>query len=148
MNGPVPIGWSDAVSKASGAWSTVEYNDARYGMPWILDTKYLFYNRSILEQAGIDLHSEPVPPILVSCSTGVYMSLLGNLVRNAMKYMGDVALRRVTVRVVDAGGFIRTEITDTGPGIAPELLPSLFEPYFRGASRGAAPPRRRRRTAG
>ncbi|HVG48459.1 MAG TPA: extracellular solute-binding protein [Rubellimicrobium sp.] len=37
-----------------GAWSTVEYNDARYGMPWILDTKYLFYNRSILEQAGIE----------------------------------------------------------------------------------------------
>jgi multiple sugar transport system substrate-binding protein len=37
-----------------GAWSTVEYNGARYGMPWILDTKYLFYNRSMLEQAGIE----------------------------------------------------------------------------------------------
>jgi multiple sugar transport system substrate-binding protein len=37
-----------------GAWSTVEYNDARFGMPWILDTKYLFYNRSMLEQAGIE----------------------------------------------------------------------------------------------
>ncbi|TGQ49719.1 extracellular solute-binding protein, partial [Mesorhizobium sp. M1C.F.Ca.ET.212.01.1.1] len=24
-----------------------------YGMPWILDTKYLFYNKEILEKAGI-----------------------------------------------------------------------------------------------
>lgn len=36
-----------------GAWTTVEYNGKRYGMPWILDTKYLFYNTDILAQAGI-----------------------------------------------------------------------------------------------
>lgn len=36
-----------------GAWTTVEYEGRRYGMPWILDTKYLFYNKEILEQAGI-----------------------------------------------------------------------------------------------
>jgi signal transduction histidine kinase len=39
-----------------------------------------------VEQAGISLHCEPVPPVLVACSTGVYLSLLGNLVRNAIKY--------------------------------------------------------------
>lgn len=36
-----------------GAWTTVEYEGKRYGMPWILDTKYLFYNKDILAQAGI-----------------------------------------------------------------------------------------------
>ncbi|WP_374650655.1 extracellular solute-binding protein [Dongia sp.] len=36
-----------------GAWTTVEYQGKRYGMPWILDTKYLFYNTDILEKAGI-----------------------------------------------------------------------------------------------
>ncbi|WP_288192077.1 extracellular solute-binding protein [uncultured Phyllobacterium sp.] len=36
-----------------GAWTTVEYQGKRYGMPWILDTKYLFYNKEILERAGI-----------------------------------------------------------------------------------------------
>lgn len=36
-----------------GAWTTVEYNGKQYGMPWILDTKYLFYNKDILAQAGI-----------------------------------------------------------------------------------------------
>ena len=36
-----------------GAWTTVEYNGHRYGMPWILDTKYLFYNKDMLAKAGI-----------------------------------------------------------------------------------------------
>jgi len=36
-----------------GAWTTVEYNKHRYGMPWILDTKYLFYNKDMLTKAGI-----------------------------------------------------------------------------------------------
>ena len=36
-----------------GAWTTVAYNGQRYGMPWILDTKYLFYNKDILAKAGI-----------------------------------------------------------------------------------------------
>lgn len=36
-----------------GAWTTVEYSGKRYGLPWILDTKYLFYNREMLEKAGI-----------------------------------------------------------------------------------------------
>ncbi|MGF0538908.1 extracellular solute-binding protein [Agrobacterium sp. ES01] len=36
-----------------GAWTTVDYDGKKYGMPWILDTKYLFYNKEILEKAGI-----------------------------------------------------------------------------------------------
>ncbi len=36
-----------------GAWTTVKYDEKFYGMPWILDTKYLFYNKEILEKAGI-----------------------------------------------------------------------------------------------
>lgn len=37
----------------SGAWTTVDYQGRAYGMPWILDTKYLFYNMEMLEKAGI-----------------------------------------------------------------------------------------------
>ncbi|WP_416799009.1 extracellular solute-binding protein [Ciceribacter azotifigens] len=36
-----------------GAWTTVQYDGKYYGMPWILDTKYLFYNKEILQKAGI-----------------------------------------------------------------------------------------------
>ncbi|MCA1371636.1 extracellular solute-binding protein [Bradyrhizobium sp. BRP14] len=37
-----------------GAWTTVEYKGRRYGMPWVLDTKYLFYNKEILAKAGFN----------------------------------------------------------------------------------------------
>lgn len=36
-----------------GAWSTVSFEGKRYGMPWILDTMYLFYNKDMLAKAGI-----------------------------------------------------------------------------------------------
>lgn len=36
-----------------GAWTTVEYQGKQYGLPWILDTKYMFYNKEMLEKAGI-----------------------------------------------------------------------------------------------
>src|SRR6185295_12446417 len=36
-----------------GAWTTVDYKNRAYGMPWILDTKYLFYNTEMLKKAGI-----------------------------------------------------------------------------------------------
>ena len=36
-----------------GAWTTVEYDGKFYGMPWIVDTKYLFYNEEMLQKAGI-----------------------------------------------------------------------------------------------
>lgn len=89
------------------------------------------------EQARIELQLEPAPNVLVACGTGVYLSLLGNLLRNAIKYMGDATTRRITIRVVSQGAFVRTEVSDTGPGIAPELLSSLFAPYFRGQTGGA-----------
>lgn len=37
-----------------GAWKTGEYDGKIWGMPWILDTKYLFYNKEILAKAGFD----------------------------------------------------------------------------------------------
>ncbi|MDO6587379.1 extracellular solute-binding protein [Salipiger sp. 1_MG-2023] len=37
-----------------GAWTTVDYDGASYGMPWILDTKYLFYNKEMLAEAGVE----------------------------------------------------------------------------------------------
>lgn len=37
-----------------GALETAKYRDRYYGLPWILDTKYLFYNKAHLKKAGVD----------------------------------------------------------------------------------------------
>ena len=36
------------------AWNVVTRKDKAYGMPWLLDTKYLYYNTDMLKQAGFD----------------------------------------------------------------------------------------------
>lgn len=36
-----------------GALATPEYQNRYYGLPWILDTKYLFYNKAHLKKAGV-----------------------------------------------------------------------------------------------
>jgi multiple sugar transport system substrate-binding protein len=37
-----------------GALDSVSYNGKYYGMPWLNDCKYLFYNKSMLKKAGFD----------------------------------------------------------------------------------------------
>ncbi|HET6485562.1 MAG TPA: sugar ABC transporter substrate-binding protein, partial [Spirochaetia bacterium] len=37
----------------AGAWESSRYKNHYYGVPWILDTQYLFYNTEMLQKAGI-----------------------------------------------------------------------------------------------
>src|SRR5690606_11773657 len=69
------------------------------------------------EHAGIEIEFRPGTPAFVACSPGVYMSLVSNLVRNAIKYMGSSPTRRITVSISSEGSMVRTEVADTGPGI-------------------------------
>ncbi|UDL96700.1 extracellular solute-binding protein [Lichenihabitans sp. PAMC28606] len=43
----------DTAKVFDGAWSTSLFDGKYYGLPWILDTKYLFYNTDMLAKAGI-----------------------------------------------------------------------------------------------
>lgn len=76
----------------------------------------------------------PVPSCVARCTPGVLASILGNLVRNALRYTRDAAVRRVAIRVLPAAGYVRVEVEDTGPGIAPGFERVIFEPYTRGPS--------------
>jgi signal transduction histidine kinase len=55
-----------------------------------------------------------------------------NLLDNAIKYTPAEGM--VTVRTISEGGYVRVEVGDTGPGIAPDDLPHLFEPLYRAES--------------
>lgn len=47
----IPSGWKTTIFP--GALQTAEYQGRFYGVPWILDTKYLFYNKNMLKKAGV-----------------------------------------------------------------------------------------------
>jgi signal transduction histidine kinase len=83
------------------------------------------------DAAQIEIVVEPLCEHTVACSPGVLTSLVSNLVRNAVKYIGDAPTRRIRVRGVSVDGRCRVEVEDTGPGIPPELCESLFRPYVR-----------------
>ena len=55
----------------------------------------------------------------------VFLNLLGN----AIKYAPGSNL---TVRLIPEEGFVKVEVSDNGPGISPEDLPDIFEPFRRG----------------
>ena len=52
-----------------------------------------------------------------------------NLLDNAIKYAPGSNL---TVRLTPEDGFVKVEVSDNGPGISPEDLPYIFEPFRRG----------------
>lgn len=73
----------------------------------------------------------------VACNPGVLTSIVANLARNAIKYIGDGPARRIEIRAQRCGEALRIEVEDTGPGLPPALQDQVFEPYVRYA-RGQA----------
>lgn len=49
----VPQSYRDGVLQ--GAWNVTVKEDKYYGIPWVLDTMYLFYNKQMLGEAGFSI---------------------------------------------------------------------------------------------
>jgi signal transduction histidine kinase len=60
------------------------------------------------------------------------LEVLGNLVLNGINVLtGRPGERRVSVRVThDGGPFIEFSVSDTGPGVAPEVAENLFRKFY------------------
>ncbi len=80
------------------------------------------------ESRGVQLLAtvEPSPEFMADPVR--LMQALLNLVINAIQAVGKGG--RVEIRVVKEAGRMRLEVLDDGPGIPPEKLGSIFEPYF------------------
>jgi signal transduction histidine kinase len=83
------------------------------------------------------LRFDDIPDVAVTCSPGVLLSLLGNLLRNGIKYLGRAEVREVSLRIRARRGRVIFEVEDTGPGIPAQLGHRIFEPYVRGPNTSA-----------
>jgi signal transduction histidine kinase len=61
--------------------------------------------------------------------------ILRNLITNALRHGGNV----VTVQLGSASGMGTVSVIDDGPGVPPEALDRLFEPYFHGRDDSGTP---------
>ena len=90
-------------------------------------------------EKGISLvRAASVEGIDVTCDRDRILQVFGNLIGNAIKFCrsGDV----ITIGAEPAGDLVRLSVANTGPAIAPDVLPYLFDPYWSGtehASQGS-----------
>jgi len=69
-----------------------------------------------------------LPPI--SADPEQLRQVLSNLLTNAAHAMQAAPRRVGRVRTWSTSHIVGCEVTDTGPGIPPEVMPRLFEPFF------------------
>ena len=84
--------------------------------------------RDDLEMKGVAIHLENEPPdVPLLLDPARLRRVFHNLLHNAAEVMpsGGIVMLRFTLKE----GRVITEIEDTGPGIAPEIAPKLFEPF-------------------
>ena len=70
---------------------------------------------------------EELPPVFLD-----YVEIdevLTNLIENAVKYTPPGS--EIAILATRANDVVRVEVADRGPGIPPEALPRLFEPFYR-----------------
>lgn len=88
-----------------------------------------------LQDMGQDVRAEAPSPVMAECRPSEIARALRNLGENAAKY-GGAGVMRVSRNLA---GETLIEVTDDGPGVAPQLLARLTEPFFRAdAARGEA----------
>ncbi|WP_088285544.1 sensor histidine kinase [Ideonella sp. A 288] len=89
--------------------------------------------------AGVALtehYADGMPPLL--CLPGHLNQVFVNLINNAVQSVEGREGGRVEVHTRHDGADLRVEVIDNGVGIAPEVLPRVFDPFFttRGVGRG------------
>ena len=84
------------------------------------------------ERAGkkkIELRTDGVAGLIVMADRRALEQVLSNLVDNAVKYCSEGA--SIRVRAAIQSGSLHVTVQDSGPGIAAEHLPRLFERFYR-----------------
>ena len=79
-----------------------------------------------MSRIALTLDVSPSLPTIEANSEELELAIL-NLVNNSLDAMPGGGALTITARIIDAR--VRIEISDTGRGIEPELLPRIFEPW-------------------
>ena len=81
-------------------------------------------------ELGIDYQMDPSSSLdqaQLPCAGGDMVLILGNLIENAMEAVATLQERRITVGVYDTGGEVVIKVSNSGPGISPELGERIYE---------------------
>ena len=89
-----------------------------------------------LEAAGVTTDVSAPSGLVVRGDRDKLDQALVNLVENAADAMAEATERRLTFALDSENGTVAMRISDTGPGVSPDALPRLFEPFYSGKPNG------------
>jgi PAS domain S-box-containing protein len=153
--GPAWEKWQEGIEKillASARATEITRRLLLLGKPAAMPTETVDLARAVQEEAAflkrvlrediqleVDVPDNPVPVLLAPGELG---RILSNLALNAQAAMPQggrvrISLQTVTLtgggesgRRLPPGNYAQLRFVDTGPGIAPELIEQVFEPFY------------------
>jgi two-component system osmolarity sensor histidine kinase EnvZ len=89
---------------------------------------------AVQEQADIDVTVDLPEPFVVMADEVELGRVLSNLIENARRYgkSPDDGVAHVSIAARMADPWVMIKVRDRGPGVAPDVLPNLTKPFFRG----------------
>ncbi len=87
--------------------------------------------KAVRRESGDTTHITITIPaeLCASADPDLLQRALGNLIRNAIRYAAHAG--PITLSAAPEAGRIALRVSDSGPGIAPEDLPKIFDPFYR-----------------
>lgn len=73
---------------------------------------------------------------LVLLDTVQFQQVISNLVRNAIEAMDSVEKPELDIMAAQTGETVTVTVADNGPGLSPDVLETLFQPFRSGKRRG------------
>lgn len=89
--------------------------------------------RLLAEERHIKIQTDAPPNrVWVSADSARIEQVLDNLLSNGLKFSPEEATVSLRMQPDPRAGVVRVSVSDTGPGIAPEDVPHLFERFYQG----------------
>ena len=89
--------------------------------------------RSQIQRAAIDVETKIEPGVpMILADVSALQHAVQNLIENALKYAADA--RWIGIHVASADCAVQIQVADRGPGIPPDEIGHVFDPFYRGRS--------------
>jgi signal transduction histidine kinase len=123
--------------------SLLDFARARPGAPTTADLHGIVEEAAVLVRldraaSRVEIINHVPPGTLVSCDPDRMVQVFVNLIRNGVDAVAESNGHAGTARTVSVSAsraaqngvaWVTTSVLDTGPGLDPEILPRLFEPF-------------------